>query len=73
MSASNTVYLNLREMTQVHRKDVYVKDVGSVYCSNPVIQGDENQIHSGGRPALLYRKRTGCDCWSGTAGSFHSG
>ena len=38
MSASNTVYLNLREMTQVHRKDVYVKDVGSVYCSNPVIQ-----------------------------------
>ena len=38
MSASNTVYLNLREMTQVHRKDVYVKDVGTVYCSNLAIQ-----------------------------------
>lgn len=34
MSASKTVYLNLREMTEVGKKDIYVKDVGDVYCSD---------------------------------------
>ncbi len=38
MSASKTVYLNLREMTEVQSQDVYVRDVGSVYCSDKTVQ-----------------------------------
>lgn len=35
---SKTVYLNLSEITEVHEKDVFVKDVGKVYCSDTNIQ-----------------------------------
>jgi len=38
MSPTNTVYLNLREITEVHEKDVLVKDVADVYCSDQNIQ-----------------------------------
>lgn len=38
MSTTNTVYLNLREITEVHKKDVQVKDVADVYCSDQNIQ-----------------------------------
>ncbi len=38
MSTTNTVYLNLREITEVHEKDVLVKDVADVYCSDQNIQ-----------------------------------
>lgn len=34
MSSTNTVYLNLREITEVREKDVYVKDVATLYCSD---------------------------------------
>ncbi|NBH16440.1 stage V sporulation protein AA [Clostridiaceae bacterium] len=37
-SRSNTVYLNLSEITEVHDKDVFVKDVAKVYCSDTKIQ-----------------------------------
>lgn len=37
-SKTNTVYLNLSEITEVHRKDVLVKDVAKVYCSDTNIQ-----------------------------------
>lgn len=37
-SRSNTVYLNLSEITEVHNKDVFVKDVAKVYCSDTKIQ-----------------------------------
>jgi len=42
MSATHTVYLNLREITEVRHKDVQVKDVAEVYCSDPVIQNKCN-------------------------------
>ena len=38
MSTGTTVYLNLREITEVHTKDVLVKDVADVYCSDQNIQ-----------------------------------
>lgn len=38
MSTTSTVYLNLREITEVRKKDVQVKDVADVYCSDPNIQ-----------------------------------
>lgn len=37
-SKTNTVYLNLSEITEVHTKDVFLKDVAKVYCSNTNIQ-----------------------------------
>lgn len=38
MSRVNTVYLNLKEITEVRKKDVFLKDVATVYCSDTVIQ-----------------------------------
>ena len=37
-SKTNTVYLNLSEITEVHEKDVFVKDVATVYCSDTNIR-----------------------------------
>lgn len=42
MSAAKTVYLNLREITEVHEKDVHVKDVAAIYCSDETIQNKCN-------------------------------
>jgi len=44
MSSTKTVYLNLSEITEVHDKDVFVKDVATVYCSDPVIQNKCNAM-----------------------------
>ncbi len=38
MSSTKTVYLNLQEITEVHTKKVQLKDVATVYCSDPAIQ-----------------------------------
>lgn len=38
MSAQNTVYLNLREITELHKPDIQVKDVAEVYCSDAHVQ-----------------------------------
>lgn len=38
MSNKKTVYLNLQEITEVTKKDVFVKDVATIYCSDPVIE-----------------------------------
>ena len=38
MSAQNTVYLNLREITELHKPDIQVKDVAEVYCSDTHVQ-----------------------------------
>ncbi len=38
MSSTKTVYLNLQEITEVHTKKVTLKEVASLYCSDPVIQ-----------------------------------
>ena len=38
MSAQNTVYLNLREITELHKPDIHVKDVAEVYCSDAQVQ-----------------------------------
>ena len=38
MSAQNTVYLNLREITELHKPDIQVKDVAEVYCSDVHVQ-----------------------------------
>lgn len=37
-STSKTVYLNLGEITEVHSRDVFLKDVAKVYCGDPHIQ-----------------------------------
>ena len=37
-SKTNTVYLNLSEITEVHTKDVFVRDVAKLYCSDTNIQ-----------------------------------
>lgn len=33
-----TVYVNLRELTEVHTRTVHLKDVAEVYCANPKLQ-----------------------------------
>lgn len=38
MSGTKTVYLNLSEITEVQEKDVFLKDVASVYCGDTNIQ-----------------------------------
>lgn len=38
MSSTKTVYLNLREMTEVYEKDVFLKDIADVYCSDAAIK-----------------------------------
>ena len=42
MSSTKTVYLNLQEITEVHEKDVFVKDVADIYCSDANIQNKCN-------------------------------
>lgn len=44
MSSTKTVYLNLSEISEVHAKDVFVKDVATIYCSDPVIQNKCNAM-----------------------------
>ena len=44
MSSTKTVYLNLREITEVHDKDVFVKDVATIYCSDTNIQNKCNAV-----------------------------
>lgn len=44
MSSSKTVYLNLREITEVHDRDVFVKDVATIYCSDTNIQNKCNAV-----------------------------
>lgn len=44
MSSTNTVYLNLSEISEVHEKDVFVRDVAKIYCSDPVIQNKCNAM-----------------------------
>ena len=46
MSATKTVYLNLQEITEVQKKDVLLKDVASVYCSDKVIQKGKKYVES---------------------------
>lgn len=38
MSAGRTVYLNLRELTEVHEPEIYLKDAAEIYC------GDKNLL-----------------------------
>lgn len=38
MSSKKTVYVNLRQISEVSNRDVFVKDVASLYCSDPVIE-----------------------------------
>ncbi len=38
MSAGNTVYLNLREITEVDRREVFLKDVAEVHCRDEHIR-----------------------------------
>lgn len=43
-SSTKTVYLNLREITEVREKDVFVKDVATIYCSDTNIQNKCNAV-----------------------------
>ncbi|MCD8083796.1 MAG: stage V sporulation protein AA [Clostridiales bacterium] len=38
MSSAKTLYLNLKEISEVHSRDVYLRDVADVYCSDQNIQ-----------------------------------
>ena len=44
MSSTKTVYLNLRELTEVQERDVFLKDVGSAYCGDKVVQSKCNAL-----------------------------
>lgn len=44
MSSTNTVYLNLQEITEVHNKDIYLKDVATIYCGNQTVANRLNCI-----------------------------
>ena len=35
MSSSPSLYLNMRQITEIHHKDVLLKDVADIYCDNP--------------------------------------
>lgn len=37
-ASTSAVYLNLREISEVHEKDVFLRDVADVYCKDPHIQ-----------------------------------
>ena len=49
MSAQNTVYLNLREITELHKPDIQVKDVAEVYCSDAPAERKRGGRKSDGR------------------------
>lgn len=38
MSSKKTVYVNLQQISEVTSPDVFLKDVASIYCSDPVIE-----------------------------------
>ncbi|MGL5435255.1 MAG: stage V sporulation protein AA [Lachnospiraceae bacterium] len=44
MSSTNTVYLNISQNTEVRTKDVFLKDVAKVYCSDTNIQNKCNAL-----------------------------
>lgn len=44
MSSTKTVYLNLSEITEVTKKDVLVKDVATLYCSDQNILNKCNAV-----------------------------
>lgn len=44
MSSTNTVYLNIAQITEVRNKDVFLKDVARVYCSDSNIQNKCNAL-----------------------------
>lgn len=38
MSSGSALYLNIRQITEVHHKDVLLKDVADLYCDDPALQ-----------------------------------
>lgn len=44
MSSTATVYLNIAQITEVRTKDVFLKDVATVYCSDTNIQNKCNAL-----------------------------
>lgn len=44
MSAPKTVYLNLTEITEIRNKDVFLKDVADILCSDSDLQNRLNAI-----------------------------
>lgn len=44
MSSTKTVYLNLSEITEVTKKDVFTKDVATLYCSDQTILNKCNAV-----------------------------
>lgn len=43
---SDTLYINIKQNSEIHKKDVFLSDVADVYCVN--------------RAAESKRKRSGC-------------
>ncbi|MEY8336898.1 stage V sporulation protein AA [Lachnospiraceae bacterium 62-35] len=44
MSAGKTLYLNIRQITEVHSKDVFLKDIGTVHCEDKTMENRCNVI-----------------------------
>lgn len=44
MSTTNTVYLNIAQITEVRTKDVFLKDVAKIYCNDTNIQNKCNAV-----------------------------
>lgn len=44
MSSTSTVYLDIAQITEVRSKDVFLKDVAKVYCSDSKIQNKCNAL-----------------------------
>jgi len=41
---NNTVYLNISQITEVHHKEIQLKDVADVYCDDPAIMNKCNAL-----------------------------
>lgn len=38
VNSKKTVYLNLRKCSEVRKKDIFLKDAASIYCSDPTVE-----------------------------------
>ena len=76
MSAQNTVYLNLREITELHKPDIQVKDVAEIYCSDTHVQNRCASLKIKNDPGTEEKTICGkcpeCDTDSGSVRSFRN-
>lgn len=57
--SSETVYLNIPQITEVHEKDVYLKDIAVVHCQNKAVEAKCRAVkvtsfHNAGKKGAAY-------------------